>query len=138
MKTYNLPVSILFLICLFIGVGLPTSVDAKGHAREKPVKITEATITAIADTTISVTYPKAAGPRRGQAIGDQSDMGMTKTYKVDKFTDIEINGQTAQMSDLRVGMAVSVSADTDLNDGAANPTDGGSARTIIAHDAPSQ
>ena len=138
MKTYNLPVSILFLICLFIGVGLPTSVDAKGHAREKPVKITEATITAIADTTISVTYPKAAGPRNGKAIGDESDMGMTKTYKVDKFTDIEINGQTGQMSDLQVGMAVSVSADPDLTAGANDPTDGGTARTIIAHDAPPQ
>ena len=138
MKPHTSPASILIVICLSIGVGLPTSVDAKGHGREKPVKITEATITSIADATISVTYPKAAGPKKGEAIGDQSDMGMTKTYKVDKFTDIEIDGQTAQMSDLRVGMAVSVSADTDLTDGAANPTDGGSARTIIAHDAPSQ
>ncbi len=58
------------------------------------------------------------------------------TYQINELTDIEVNGETAQASALRPGMAVSISADPPLSLSAPDPTDGGTARNISAHDAP--
>ncbi len=58
------------------------------------------------------------------------------TYQISELTDIEVNGETANASALKVGMAVSISADPPLSLSAPDPTDGGVARNITAHDAP--
>lgn len=56
----------------------------------------------------------------------------TVTYEVTQFTNVEVNGRRANPSDVRTGMAVSVSS----SDPVGPDGQGGVATTIIAHDAP--
>ena len=50
------------------------------------------------------------------------------------MTDIQVNGEEADANALRVGMAVSISADAPDAMDAPDPQDGGSATEIIARD----
>jgi hypothetical protein len=111
--------------------------QAKGKSKKKPpTKIEEATISSIDSTSITISNAKPQAPRRGQVIGGDQDTTASVTYKINALTDIEIDGQTATVSQLQVGMSVSVSADPPDDMGPPNSSDGGFARTIIAHEAP--
>jgi len=138
----NKPPQILFSLLLLIAVSLP-SIASAGSAAEPFNKIQEPTITAITDTTITVTHTRDR-QKKPSKKGHKSDTDatpnpadtVTKTYQITALTDIEVNGQSASASDLKVGMAVSVSADPPSDLSAPDPTNGGVARTILAHDAP--
>jgi hypothetical protein len=138
MNALNSRVQILAAISLVICIGLPMAAQAKGKSKKKPTptKIEEAPITSIEPTAITISNGKPQAPRRGQVIGGNSDTTTSVTYKINALTDVEIDGQTATVNELHIGMSVSVSADPSDDMGPPNSSDGGFARTIVAHEAP--
>jgi hypothetical protein len=154
-------------IPLFIRRGLPLLAAASlfplsltagttTRGRGKPTvkafdAIEESTITAVNGTSITVSHPEltkalhpvahgkgtpvsTTGKPKPKSNGKKSE---TKTYEINNFTDIEVDGQKTDVNALKVGMAVQISADPPLTVTAdADGTDGGTARTILAHEAP--
>jgi len=121
---------------LALGVALPMAVQAKHGKRQPPQKIGEATIVAVTADSITTSTDKAAGPRRGAVIGGDGQTSVTKTYKITSMTTIEVDGQTADVTALHVGMSVSIGADPDDDLGPSDASNGGTATTIIAHEGP--
>lgn len=133
--------SFLLALILAVNVGIPHGASA-GGAKKPFNKIGEPTISAVSATSITVTHKKdkASKTNTGSSSSSNSkDAGsVTKTYRITAMTDVEIDGKSASVNDLKVGMAVSISADPSSSMGPADPTDGGEARVILAHDAPAE
>ncbi len=139
MNKLHSPRTILIAVIAILGLGLSSAnhADARGHGHKLP-PIKEATITAVSATSITVTSQKGAGPRHGQVIGGDGQTTATKTYTINQLTSVEINGQVSDVNSLQVGMSVSISADSPDDMDPAGASDGGTATTIIAHDAPAK
>ena len=138
MKTLKATASLLSTLTLvfLIGASVPNSAHARGHGggRVKLPKSLESVITAVSSTSITTSVNKPPAPRRGGTIGGDGEKTTTKTYKITSMTDIQVNGEEADANALRVGMAVSISADAPDAMDAPDPQDGGSATEIIARD----
>jgi len=85
---------LLFLALLSL-LSLPHGASAKPKPTPKPHIHT--VIQSISSDSITVKEPKE-----------------TKTYKIGQFTDITYNGQPVKATDLKPGMRVEVSANTDI------------------------
>jgi hypothetical protein len=106
---------------------------AKGKkSKKEPEKIEEATITAVTDTSITISNQKV----QSRVKNDATDTATTvsKTYQISALTDIEVDGASANVSALHAGMFVEISADPPSDLGPADETNGGLARTINAHE----
>jgi len=126
---------ILLSLVLLAGLGLSLPAHGKSHMSKavKPFnKIEEATISAISDTSITTTHKKD----KLAATEKHAKPTVTKTYKITFFTEIQVDGKKATVKDLHSGMAVTISADPPSGVSEVNGSDGGDARTILAHDAP--
>jgi hypothetical protein len=135
MNRFNPSLSIFAVVISILGLGLSAPNHADGRGRRLP-PIKEATITSVNSNSITVSVQKGAGPRRGSVIGGDGQTTATKTYKITSLTTVEINGQVSDVNSLQVGMSVSISADPPDDMDATNASDGGTATSIIAHDAP--
>jgi hypothetical protein len=87
-----------FLVYVLIGL-LSTSVAAFGAAKKKPSPPPQnqaPTITAVSADTVTVTEHNAA-----------------RTFTVNQFTEINVNGRKATIADLKPGMNASITIATD-------------------------
>jgi len=119
---------------------MPSTVLARSHRDKGPVKpftkISEDTISAVTATSITITHNKDTPPPQGKKPKDAPPaQAITMTYTLSTLSDIEVNGQPASVGDLKVGMFVQISADPPDGLDNTDPTNGGTARTIVAHDA---
>ncbi len=88
-------------LCLILGITLavPVAASAKGktklpHAPKKEVPVIHEKVTAISDTSITVTAKEA------------------HTYSIGQFTEILVNGQRGTAKDIKVGMLATVGHDS--------------------------
>ena len=91
----------LTLLCLIFGITvvLPTAATAKGKPRtpaapKKEVPLDHDKVSAISDTSITV---------KGKS---------EQTYTIGQFTEILVNGVRATAKDIKIGMSVTVGADS--------------------------
>jgi hypothetical protein len=96
----------------------------------------EDTIQAVSATSITTSKDKMMGRKQGEVIGGDGSKTISVTYKITSLTTIEVNGQEAGVDALQPGMSVTVAADAPDGMDAPDPTNGGTATAIIAHDAP--
>jgi len=92
MKKSHLLLSILAVLTLILH---PQSAEAK-KPKATPVPEFHTVIQSVSDDSITVKEPNE-----------------TKTYKIDKFTEIRFNDQLAKVSDLKSGMRVEVTPGVD-------------------------
>ena len=90
------------LIAFLLAIGLvlaPASAYSKGRApapaKKEPPKPNHSTVTAISDTSITVSTKNGA-----------------QTYTIGPFTEIRVNGVKAKASEIQVGMIAMVGADS--------------------------
>ena len=105
-----------------------------GNTNSPFTKIAEPTISAVSATSITVTHQKDRASK--ETTAKDASQTVTRTYQITPLTDIEVDGQSASVSDLHEGMAVQISADPPSSLDPADASDGGEARTILAHEAP--
>jgi hypothetical protein len=129
----NIPPRILFFLFLLAGAGFPLAAHA-GKATSPFTKIKDPTISAITGVSITVTHQRDKASKITTA--KNTSQTVTVTYDITPMTDIEVDGRTADLSKLHVGMAVQISADPPSSLDPADPSRGGEARMILAREAP--
>jgi hypothetical protein len=139
---------IILSLFLLIGLTLPINAHAKGK-RGKKIELqqigNQSTITDVTATTITVTEqkPNAADTGTGNNKKDRNNQDNQQTrqpagpitYQITELSDITVNGESATVNALKVGMVVSISADPPDGLGPVDKSNGGVAREIVAHDA---
>ena len=88
---------LLWTLCAFLALLPANSSFGRGpKAKPRPIEHFDTVITSASADSISITENK-----------------VPKTFKISQFTDITLHGQKAAVSDLKPGMAVSVTVGTD-------------------------
>jgi hypothetical protein len=137
----------LLSVLMLASVSVPLGALARGHHGKAPIKpfshIGEPTIEAVTATSITITHDKDAAPpqdtgKKGKEEKQKPTEAITKTYLLSNLTSIEVNGEPATVNDLKVGMGVEVSADPPDGLDNTDPSNGGTARSIVAHDVPAK
>lgn len=87
---------LVVLTLLIATVNPAVGFDKKKKKKATPPEIHETVISSVTPTVITITENKA-----------------TKTFTITQFTEINMNGQKASVTDLKPGMTVSVTMGTD-------------------------
>jgi hypothetical protein len=88
--------SLLFVVSVLLGMLLGSPVFGASKKKAPPPVQHNPVISSVTATSITVTEDK-----------------VSKTFTITQFTEINVNGRKATVADLKPGMTVSVTLDTD-------------------------